>query len=262
MCTLTINSASDRLLVTMSRDERRDRAPESPPRQHLSSPSMNRWAGPIDGEAGGTWIGTNAYGLTACLLNTYENEDPLPGSDEKAPLPSRGRIIPMVLGHADVESAVRWMTKVFDPSQYRGFILVLAEPGRVARVAWLGGKIVCSQDTRPWVMESSSSWNQDSVLPWRDRAFALWMANGSQFAGDLPAFHTYREPDMAEWSPLMERDYSATRSISEVAINEATGLSTMRYRPVTPGKPLQREPPHTLSLDLAPRELFTTAPPV
>lgn len=72
MCTVTVHRSANRLLVTMNRDEARDRAPEVPPAIHHNDVN---WLAPSDSARGGTWIGVNDRGVVACLLNGYVEGD-------------------------------------------------------------------------------------------------------------------------------------------------------------------------------------------
>ncbi len=69
MCTVTFVSDSDRFILTMNRDDAAVRV-EAPPREARTNDIA--YLSPIDVRSGGTWIGVNAQGIGACLLNRYD----------------------------------------------------------------------------------------------------------------------------------------------------------------------------------------------
>jgi hypothetical protein len=69
MCSVSWMREGSILRVFMNRDERRTRAAEAPPAETLRD-GVRRIA-PADGEAGGTWIAVNEYGLVVLVVNGY-----------------------------------------------------------------------------------------------------------------------------------------------------------------------------------------------
>ena len=67
MCTVTFISANDHYYITSNRDEKKLRKPGIPPRKYLVNNVELLF--PKDADAGGSWIGMNAYGHMAVLLN-------------------------------------------------------------------------------------------------------------------------------------------------------------------------------------------------
>lgn len=238
MCTVTLLKTSDEFLLTMNRDERHERPAEEPPRVVDPSGRAPRCVWPIDSKSGGTWIGMNARGLTACLLNGY-----LPG-DAQPTLSgshlSRGAIVPDVLRHGVYTDALHWLQHDFEPWQFGSFTLLIAAGLEATAVTWRGGRsLEFHSPAGNWSLWSSSSWNADEVLPWRRREFDRWIAEGARRAEGMPAYHLLQPEGMAEWSPLMHRSYSATRSITQVA-RRTDGPLEMRYWQkalAQPGKP-------------------------
>ena len=126
-----------------------------------------QWVAPIDGQAGGTWMGVNAYGVVACLLNAYLPEDMPPRSSTTPPV-SRGAIIPALLTRGTGSCALVWMNEQFEPSSYEPFWLVVAWPEGAFRWLWSGTEYVeCSPCQDEWTLVSSSYWNAAAVLAWR-----------------------------------------------------------------------------------------------
>lgn len=225
MCTVTVLRDSSGILVTMNRDEQRSRAPELPPRL-CGKAGSGRWVSPLDGESGGTWIGANGRGVVACLLNNYAATPP------PAIHGSRGRIIPEALARGRIEEISAWLAEDFDPRGFAPFTLLLASVDNARRFEWEGAGQLLSHpiDADRW-MVTSSSWNTEAVLEWRRAEFTRWLDGGCEFDGELPAFHLLQPEGMAEWSPLMAREKTHTRSITQVRLTKAPPQAEMRYWP-------------------------------
>lgn len=212
MCTVSHLHESRRLLVTMNRDERRERAPESPLRLHTTGPID--WMGPGDGESGGAWIGVNRQGVVACLLNGYPASESSPGSGAQ----SRGGIIPTLLSHDRAQVVQDWLRDGFDPSPYGAFRLLVHTLVGAVSATWDGERLLVETFFPDgWGMVTSSSWNQEAVLGWRREKFREW-AREPRFKGELPTCNLLHETGREWWSPLVSRDMSATRSITQVEI--------------------------------------------
>ena len=71
MCTVTWILDGDSYSLYFNRDELRTRQPALPPQRHQERGV--RFLSPTDGDAGGTWIAVNEYGLSLGLLNDYSS---------------------------------------------------------------------------------------------------------------------------------------------------------------------------------------------
>ena len=120
VCTLIILRRPDHdwpLLVAANRDEMAGR-PWDPPARHWRD-RENVVAG-IDRLAGGTWMGLNDEGVTACILNRKDSLGPDPT------LRSRGEVVLEALDHADAVDAAEALAGL-DGRSYRSFNLVIAD---------------------------------------------------------------------------------------------------------------------------------------
>lgn len=169
MCTLSVFSRPGRLLVTMNRDERRER----PERCELATGgSRPAWCYPVDAVSGGTWFGVNSAGLVAALLNRYQDSEEL----KTPPQRSRGELIPWLLrlecaGHAagELEHA-RWR-------ECGPFDLVLIQGRDLWRWYWDGRRLAGTrQALSPAWLLSSSSLDPDRVGSYRQRRFRAFVA--------------------------------------------------------------------------------------
>ena len=231
MCTVTVHRDATTVLLTMNRDEAHTRAPERPPAIFGEEDRSGQWIAPIDGETGGTWIGVNAYGVAACLLNAY-----LPGGipprPPQASAVSRGTIVPAVMAQGDGERTLAWIADEFDPSPYEPFQLVVIWLEGAMKCLWSGTEYVeCSPCRDEWTLVSSSLWNATAVLRWRREAFEQWRSAGCERRGHLPAFHVLQGEGKEEWSPMMDREWSCTRSITQVRVDGRKRRCVLRYWP-------------------------------
>lgn len=230
MCTVTIHRSDSLLLVTMNRDEARFRAPEIPPREQIGRDKPIKWLAPIDGQAGGTWCGVNEYAVHACLLNRYLPNDALI-YDLPGERPSRGQIIIQLLELGLERDALRWLNEGFDPKPYPSFWLIVAGPDQTHSFMWDGHQLERQTHIDPWLFFSSSSWRTHDVIEYRKQAFDAWVNSGAPREGLIPSFHIWQPNDRAEWAPLMDREYSASRSITLMETDFTKQRTEMRYWP-------------------------------
>lgn len=215
MCTLTVWRDGARLIVTMNRDDVAAR-PEAPPR--LWTNEGAGFAAPVDLEAGGTWIGVNARGVVACLLNRYDTAQ----KGER----SRGGVVVAAMAGLDAPRAAGCI-EALDHRLYAPFTCLVVSQSECQRIDWNGG--CCTRTpvkaTAPWMI-TSSSWRIDEVRARREALFAARMSKGPTGAA-LSAFHCRRRPGEEAWAPMMWRETSQTKSITQVRI-EAANIE-MRY---------------------------------
>lgn len=243
MCTVTIHAQPQSLLVTMNRDEMRSRGPESPPEVF-----DGLWMAPLDSDAGGTWIGANRYGVTACLLNGYMPEDAhdphlAPGRK------SRGLIVPSALRQGSFESILKWIENDFDPEDYASFVLLLLSTDKMKKFRWHKAHGLEQWDLHgEWNMVTSALFYMEEVRQFREEKFQEWVANGRAMRGALPAFNILMAPGHEDWSPLVSREWSATRSITQVEVGIEAANVVMRYWPEPETDPDNMHAPLTLPL--------------
>lgn len=216
MCTLTILREADRLLVTMNRDDVGARE-EAPPT--LWPNTQPAFAAPKDMQAGGTWIGVNAHGVIACLLNRYD----------AAPVgrASRGSVVLEAIRRASLEAACGALSAL-DHNAYSPFTCLVVDRGGAARLDWTGAHFERA-DLPPEseVMLTSSSWRLDEVRAQREALFREIWSNGDSESDRVAKFHSQRVSAHDAWAPMMQRPMSQTKSVTQV---ELTSLGAeMRY---------------------------------
>lgn len=234
MCTATLLRTSDTLLLTMNRDEARTRGPERPPACHAADHGLC-WAAPADSDKGGTWMAMNNHGLVGCLLNRYQDNAPV-GLDVAA---SRGLILPRLMEERSVSSAQMALDGGALPvDAYPPFTLVLAGPDSAVQVDWRGaGPLLTAAIAPGWALITSSFFEPEKVLPWRRGAFDTWLAAGASMERGVPALHLHCPPGAEAVAPMMSRDISCTRSITQITLDLRAGTAVLRYAPVHEGIP-------------------------
>ena len=120
MCTVVILRRPKEawpVLIGANRDEMLTRL-WKPPARHWPD-RVDVIAG-LDELAGGTWMGLNDSGVTACILNRHGSLGPAPGKR------SRGELVLEALDHADANDAAGALADL-DPAAYRPFNMVIAD---------------------------------------------------------------------------------------------------------------------------------------
>jgi uncharacterized protein with NRDE domain len=209
MCTLTILREQDRVLVTMNRDDIAARPEAAPAIWSNTEPSF---AAPQDLQAGGTWIGVNAHGVIACLLNRYDTAP--------AGRMSRGDIVLEAMKGLSVDDA-RNALAALDHSAYSPFTCIVAGHDGGARLDWTGAELTQSvlPASRDAIMLTSSSWRFDEVKAQREALFQKVWSNARDTADRVATFHARRESAHDAWAPMMQRPHSQTKSITQVELS-------------------------------------------
>jgi hypothetical protein len=229
MCTVTLEHAGSRLVATMNRDEALARGPETPPA--VTKHANLEWMAPRDSDKGGTWAGVNTRGVFACLLNAYlPGESLLP--DTSGRFRSRGEIIPRILESGGLQAGLDYLETMLEPSDYPSFTLIVGDSDRQFEYQWLRKGGLASRELEGrWNLWSSSGWDSTEVKAWREHRFQRWLDDGEEHLDSLPSFHLIREPGHEERSPLMQRSWSATRSITQLRVDAASDEVELRYWP-------------------------------
>lgn len=216
MCTLSIHVGKKRSVITMNRDERRNR--EESGMIHSRSANGVRAFYPVDNLSGGTWFGINDRGVVLAILNRYQDVSPVTN-----PL-SRGGIIPTALGQGDFESVNRWLGAQ-DYASFSPFDLFLIGRKQFCRFIW-NGVALSVRDVRVkhWFLFTSSFINAEEVTAYRKNIFAAWSKEVGKKLTDpeevLRGFHLIQIEGMESQSVLMEREHSHTKSIIQAELGK------------------------------------------
>lgn len=239
MCTATWLIEDGGYELFFNRDESRRRLAALPPAPRELEGVECLF--PVDGDAGGTWLGVNAHGLALGLLNAEGEASEATGAPGRDPAPqSRGLLVLACLSARDV-AEVEARLLASDLARHRGFQLACFTPGREpALFAWDGAALERGSAHVPLV---SSSLDRARAQAERARVLErLCAERGALDARLLADFHASHAPERGPWSPCMHREAASTVSASRVRVTRAA--VTFRYAPGPPcasayGAPLE-----------------------
>jgi uncharacterized protein with NRDE domain len=117
VCTVVVLIQPRQVLLAANRDERVDRPWDPPAAWWPDRPGV---VAGRDRTGGGTWMGMNAHGVVATVLNRPGTLGPAAGKR------SRGELPLLALEHGTVAAAAKAMTRL-DAGLWRGFNMVLAD---------------------------------------------------------------------------------------------------------------------------------------
>ncbi|WP_353412505.1 NRDE family protein [Arenicella sp. 4NH20-0111] len=215
MCTMTWFVNEDGYELFFNRDERLTRRRASLPaiQKHDLQDDRTLYISPTDADAGGTWIATNEYGVTVCLLNHYQFEQ----IETYKKWISRGEIVRRFSSILQLHEA----DQLFDGmnlEDYRAFRMFIIEPNGANRLmVWDGHAARIESDvTKP---KSSSSVDAQNVKALRRQLFAEMGLENSRSAQDYIRFHSSHEPSRSKDSVCMHREDAQTVSLSYVKVD-------------------------------------------
>lgn len=264
MCTATWRTAADGYAICFNRDEARTRATE------LAARRIRRGGvecvAPFDA-GGGTWIGVNELGFTACLLNAYpEPHDPARVESRtalRAPRAlSRGFLVLGVLDSADVEAA-RQRIQEGDLRWFQPFRLLAFAPGETPLgLAWDGVRLVEEPLSHDAGMVCSSGWSDRRARRARQAAWDHRFGGRSSRVpeeGELIDFHRSHAPSLPA-GPLAEPvDLAAgaesvcmhrpdARTVSFVRVRVGAGSVALSHQPGSPCRHAANAPAKEIAL--------------
>lgn len=168
---------------------------------------------PTDTDAGGTWISTNHFGLTLCLLNHYEKEQFIPHTDWL----SRGDIIRHLVAYKSLAKIENEFAKL-DLAQFKPFRLyVLNRQGRSVFFTWDGQQMEKEYDIDS--PRSSSSFKPEKVKQTRKQLYITKQLLDSTDRQAYIDFHTSHEPGKSAYSVCMHRDNASSVSFSHIVVD-------------------------------------------
>lgn len=215
MCTVSWLHDESGYQLFCNRDEKLTRLPARSPR--IGYRNGIRFLAPVDGDFGGTWIATNEFGVSLCLLNDSNAggiEVPRPPNSV-----SRGLLL-LHLIDATSTDAVRGRLARADLSAFAAFTLVVLEPRQpVAIVKWNGVRqSVARGETLPL---TSSSFDADGVRTARLAEYLRLAGSEARDAKTHFAFHKSHGGGPGPYSPCMHRVDAETVSFTCVKVTPA-----------------------------------------
>jgi hypothetical protein len=220
MCTVSWLHRPDGYDVLCNRDERTSRRRAWMPR--VWKTRGVRYLAPVDPAGGGTWIGVNEHGLTACVLNAHPRRFVIP----RHPPTSRGILVLDLLGRRSLfEAATDSVTR--DLTRFAPFTLLLLQPdARAFVVAWDGRHSFALPDAETLCPLASSSLDERAAVQHRKR---VWRQQRRTTVGGLEAFHRSHDHGPGPWSVCMHRAGAETVSFTHISVSP--GRVHLHYSP-------------------------------
>ena len=213
MCTVTWLVEEDGYALFFNRDERRSRGIAAPPSVYLGKGV--EYLSPADIDGGGSWITANEFGVTICLLNSYQQD---PRRD--VAFETRGRI-PIAFADARSVAEVARGLDTFSLRRFAPFRLLVLQPREPPWTClWNGSMLSNDRDSRPQMPLTSSSFQTEHVEAARQDAFRREFSSGSPTKADLEAFHRGHHGESGAHSVCMHRADAQTVSCSRVTVDE------------------------------------------
>lgn len=220
MCTASWLLQPTGYQVFFNRDEQKGRAKALPPQQYTAKGEIT-FLMPVDPVGQGSWIATNEFGLTLCLLNFYQGETP------EGSLISRGQLVKSFAHYHSAESLIHDFSHL-SFEQYAPFTLVVFDSqltshnGHVRALQWDGKTLVDSLALPPLI---SSAVDADNVRQVRRQLFANCNEEDESVTSRL-AFHHSHDPKKGHCSPCMHREDAHTVSFTHIAVtNESVEIN-------------------------------------
>jgi len=209
MCTLSWLPGAHGYTLCFNRDERRTRSAGFPPAIHDRGGVS--FIAPLDGDAGGTWVLVNEFGLSLGLLNRYQQ-----GNTTRPGLTSRGLLL-LELAASQGGLEVQRTLEERDIACYPPFTIAAIEPGTPVRLAvWDGRQLACGSHASPGLVLTSSAVDEGRVRAAREATF---LREAPKARESLLALHRSHDPSPGSASVCMHRADAETRSCSLIEVS-------------------------------------------
>lgn len=208
MCTMTWMYQENGYELFFNRDEAKTRQIAYPPQVRVKNGVS--FITPVDADAGGTWMGVNALGISVCLLNGFGKSEP-----SRTDYISRGALVMGLLDVGRQDEVVDRIEKM-NLTVYRPFSLIVLTPTQNVRAWTWDGKRVREEEnvSSPLV---SSSFRLEAVSEHRHRVFGKLNIDKTSVLED---YHRSHVPEAGPFSVCMHRDDAHTVSLSRVVVTE------------------------------------------
>lgn len=224
MCTLSWKPTAQGYLLYFNRDEQRTRPPALPPAMHRRNGVD--YLAPIDAAHGGTWLLTNAHGLSIGLLNHY----PATPAQPAETYVSRG-LLPLACADCTSAAEAVGLCAGLPLTGYPPFHFVAIDARAAGVLTWDGHTLRFGWLDPAGAMLTTSSFRPDAIARARHAAFTQRVGTlASATPAQLEAFHRHRGDDPAA-SVRMERPDACTHSISRIVVSRERERASFRYEP-------------------------------
>lgn len=227
MCTVSWNSTASSYTVLFSRDEQRTRSLGEPPKIWITE--SGKFLAPRDPQGGGTWLFVNEHGLTACVLNSYEDpSSPIPAGQAS----SRGLLLLAMAACRNVAEMYDRLTRLVASGIYRpGFLLAWSRHEVTGLWHWQGHD-VDSLGVPPRPMLTTSSYQTRTVYMARvdDYDRQVGISGVEPSPATLRRFHEAGDGPADAYRVRMSRPDARTVSLTELTVGGGEAVMTYRAR--------------------------------
>jgi len=214
VCTLTWFVKATGYELFFNRDERKSRSRAIAPKKFQQK--TIHYLSPIDTDAGGTWIATNHFGITVCLLNYYQYEH----KDLNQNWISRGELVKDFASTSNLRQATEDF-EALDLSHYRAFRLFMIDnKGSNRLFVWNGNQLHIEENIN--TAKTSSSVNTQEVKVSRYGLYHDLCLSDSTSSKDFINFHASHLPNKSAQSVCMHREDANTVSFSHIDVSAGT----------------------------------------
>ena len=240
MCTVSWLHQTGGYQLFCNRDEKLTRRRAEPPR--LQTRGGVSFLAPIDRDFGGTWIATNEFGVSVCLLN---GENRGGTATLLRPVTSRGLLL-LELAAAKSAAGVCACISASDLSAFAPFTLAVLEPDRDTMVVeWNGVEQVEVPNGESRLPLTSSSFDAEGVRTMRLQEYLLMVSSRQPDEHALLAFHRSHGARPSAYSTCMHREDAETVSFSWIKVRDSA--AEFFY---SPAAPCRQVPGETTTLPL------------
>ena len=215
MCTISWLIKDDNYHIFFNRDEQLTRQSAIAPQ--VINLKDTKVLLPIDPVGNGSWISTNEFGLTLCLLNYYQ------GSNPKGALISRGLLLKNLSSFSSVED-IDIQLKKLDFHHYASFSLLafgVDDNACVSKKAWQwNGKELTSVFLNSPFTSSSVSFEEVS----KSRLLLAQQLFKSQNIDSFINYHKSHHPSKGHLSVCMHRADAKTVSFSHIHVRPTQSI--------------------------------------
>lgn len=224
MCTASWLTRAGALHLFFNRDELLTREPAAAPQIRVRDGT--RWAAPVDGRAGGTWIAVSEAGLVLALLNRSEGWPPPTAR-------SRGHLISeLVSASGRIELAERLLGQpLAELSPFR--LLTLRHGESYGLVGgWDGRRLELSEVAADLGLLCSSGLGDERATSARGAVWERHRARAKEWTPEAQReFHRDHSPRRSAWSVCMHRREARSVSFTEIRIDSRQAALTYHDAP-------------------------------
>lgn len=227
MCTVSWLVEDNGYALFFNRDELKTRSRALPPRiQNINDVSV---IAPQDPQGGGSWIATNEYGITVCLLNHYGAYARVKAGKKYK---SRGQLV-MRLCYLEKAKEIATAIQAISMDDFPPFRLFWVTPGGALNSCVWNGEI-CSWEKPDQIISpiSGSSFENNQVIFERAEAYNRIVGPGIS-SDSLRRFHESYDPSQGAFSVNMHREDAQTMSMSVVTVSREQIKFEYRDKPGT-----------------------------